>query len=65
MSASVMFLFLLYFFFFFLSLVVIKMLEGIELLVEAVRDELVRIGNDNAALQILQLLIASFVNKSL
>lgn len=63
MSASVMFLFLLYFLS--LSLLMIKMLEGIELLVEAVRDELVRISNDSAALQILQLLIGSFVNKSL
>lgn len=43
----------------------VKMLEGIELLAEAVRDELVKIGNDNAALQILQRLIVSFVNKSL
>lgn len=39
------------------------MLWGIELLVEAVKDELVRIGNDNAALKILQMQITSFVHK--
>lgn len=40
-----------------------KMLEGIELFVKAVKDELVGIGNDIAVLKILQLLIASFVDK--